>query len=65
MLHVRDPARLIAFRVPRTVHYQGWTGLLLTILLAALYLTTGSLLLPIVFHVAVDVRGLLLTPPPA
>lgn len=43
--------------------------MLLTILpgalLAALYLTTGSLLLPIVFHVAVDVRGLLLTPPPA
>ncbi|MDQ3610812.1 MAG: CPBP family intramembrane metalloprotease [Actinomycetota bacterium] len=38
--------------------------MLLTTVLGAifsgLYLATGSLLLPILFHVAVDVRGLLL-----
>ncbi len=48
--------------------YQGWSGVLLTILLgaglAALYLATASLLLPILFHIAIDLRGLLLTPRP-
>jgi membrane protease YdiL (CAAX protease family) len=46
--------------------YQGWLGMLLTTVLGAifagLYLATGSLLLPVVFHIAVDMRGLLLTP---
>lgn len=48
--------------------YQGWAGALFTTLLGAifagLYLATESLLLPILVHIAVDVRGLLLTPRP-
>ncbi|MGI8622377.1 MAG: CPBP family intramembrane glutamic endopeptidase, partial [Solirubrobacteraceae bacterium] len=48
--------------------YQGWIGVLGTTVLGAIfggiYLATGSLLLPIVLHVAVDIRGLLLTAHP-
>lgn len=48
--------------------YQGWLGVLATTVLgalfAALYLATESLLLPIVLHIAFDLRGLLLTPLP-
>lgn len=48
--------------------YQGWLGVLATTVLGAvlagLYLATESLLLPIVVHIAIDVRGLLLTPRP-
>ena len=53
--------------------YQGWLGMLLTALLglgmAWLFLPTGSLLLPIVLHVLIDLRGLVMVPavatPPA
>lgn len=45
--------------------YQGWSGVLFTTLLggilATLYLATGSLLLPIVLHVTVNLRALLIT----
>ncbi|GAB3451792.1 hypothetical protein GCM10027570_29120 [Streptomonospora sediminis] len=45
--------------------YQGWWGLvgpgLLGALFMVIYLGTGSLLLPIVLHVALEVRSLLLT----
>lgn len=43
--------------------YQGWAGVLTTGLLggvlAALYLSTGSLLLPVLLHAAIDLRFLL------
>jgi membrane protease YdiL (CAAX protease family) len=46
--------------------YQGWLGMLLTTLLALImawiYLPTGSLLLPIVLHVLIDLRGLVMVP---
>lgn len=46
--------------------YQGWTGLLATTVLAlvmsALFLGTGSLWLPILLHVLLDLRVLLLLP---
>lgn len=46
--------------------YQGWLGMLATTVLGAvlagLYLATGSLLLPIILHVLIDVRALLLAP---
>ncbi|MFF4771778.1 CPBP family intramembrane glutamic endopeptidase [Microtetraspora fusca] len=49
--------------------YQGWKGLLIVTVagygLTALYLAQGSLLLPIVVHVLVDLRGLLFVPAPA
>ncbi len=49
--------------------YQGATALIgiaaVTALLTVLYVESGSLLLPIVVHVLLDVRGLLLVPPPA
>jgi len=47
--------------------YQGPLGVLLTTVLGAifagLYLATHSLLFPILLHIAIDVRALLLTPP--
>jgi membrane protease YdiL (CAAX protease family) len=46
--------------------YQGWTGILATGVMGGifgfLYLTTGSLLLPMVLHAAVDLRILLFPP---
>ncbi|GAA1581283.1 hypothetical protein GCM10009678_75050 [Actinomadura kijaniata] len=49
--------------------YQGWRNMLLTLLpgyaLTAMYLSTGSLLLPVLVHILIDVRGLVLTPAPA
>jgi membrane protease YdiL (CAAX protease family) len=49
--------------------YQGWTGMLVTGLLGAalaqLYLSTGSLLLPMLLHVLIDLRALLLVRPGA
>ena len=49
--------------------YQGWRHMLMTLLpgyaLTALYLSTGSLLLPVLVHVLIDVCGLVLTPAPA
>ncbi|KAA9379120.1 CPBP family intramembrane metalloprotease [Microbispora cellulosiformans] len=48
--------------------YQGWKGMAAVSLLGfwftAMYLATDSLLLPIVAHVLIDLRGLVLTPPP-
>ena len=48
--------------------YQGWLGMLLAAVLGglfgALYLATGSLLVPIVLHVLIDLRALLLRVPP-
>ncbi|MFF3444055.1 CPBP family intramembrane glutamic endopeptidase [Streptosporangium sp. NPDC002721] len=48
--------------------YQGWRGMLAVTLvgfaLTSLYLRTGSLLLPILLHVLIDLRGLLLSPGP-
>lgn len=45
--------------------YQGWRGMVMVTLagfsLTALYFSTGSLLLPIVLHILVDVRSLLIT----
>lgn len=47
--------------------YQGWRGALSTgilgLVFAGLYVMTGSLLLPVVIHAAVDLRGLLMFPP--
>ncbi len=47
--------------------YQGWRGTigtgLLGLVFAGLYLATGSLLLPMVIHAAVDLRVLLIFPP--
>ncbi|WP_405087898.1 CPBP family intramembrane glutamic endopeptidase [Microbispora sp. NBC_01389] len=49
-------------------YYQGWKGMaavaLLGFWLTAMYLATGSLLLPIVAHVLIDLRGLVLAPAP-
>lgn len=49
--------------------YQGWKGVvgagILGLVLAGLYLTTGSLLLPVVIHAAADYRALLIFPPSA
>ncbi|MGW5687381.1 CPBP family intramembrane glutamic endopeptidase [Nonomuraea sp. NPDC003754] len=46
--------------------YQGWRGMVMVTLagfsLTMLYFSTGSLLLPIVLHILVDVRSLLITP---
>jgi membrane protease YdiL (CAAX protease family) len=43
--------------------YQGWTGVLTTGILggvmALLYLQTGSLLVPVLLHAAIDLRFLL------
>ncbi|GAA4594612.1 hypothetical protein GCM10023194_62010 [Planotetraspora phitsanulokensis] len=48
--------------------YQGWRGMLMVALiglgLTVLYLRTGSLLLPILLHALIDLRGLLLSPRP-
>jgi membrane protease YdiL (CAAX protease family) len=48
--------------------YQGWRGVLGTTYAGAamtfLYLSTGSLLVPILAHTLMDVRGLVLTPAP-
>jgi membrane protease YdiL (CAAX protease family) len=47
--------------------YQGWTGVLATALLgglfAWLYWATGSLLLPVLLHVLVDLRAMLVRVP--
>jgi CAAX protease family protein len=47
--------------------YQGWKGAvaagILGMVLAGFYLMTGSLLLPLVIHAAVDARVLLIFPP--
>jgi uncharacterized protein len=49
--------------------YQGWMGVVGTgivgLVLAILYLMTGSLLLPVMIHAAVDYRALLIFPPAA
>ncbi|MDL4772615.1 MULTISPECIES: CPBP family intramembrane glutamic endopeptidase [Thermomonosporaceae] len=49
--------------------YQGWKGMLavaaLGYLFTATYLATGSLLVPIVAHILIDVRGLVVMPAPA
>jgi membrane protease YdiL (CAAX protease family) len=49
--------------------YQGWKGAvgagILGLVFAGLYLMTGSLLLPMVIHAAVDSRILLMFPPGA
>ncbi|MGW5266245.1 CPBP family intramembrane glutamic endopeptidase [Microbispora sp. NPDC004025] len=49
--------------------YQGWRSMLAVALagcaLTSLYLATGSLLLPILMHVLIDIRGLVCTPQPA
>ncbi|MBB6250237.1 CPBP family intramembrane glutamic endopeptidase [Nitrospirillum iridis] len=46
--------------------YQGWAGVLATTLagavLSLLYLATGSLLAPILLHIAIDMFGLLVQP---
>lgn len=62
------PAAIVAVAVFGMAHvYQGLAGavgaLVLGAVLAALYVSTGSLLLPIVVHVLVDLRGLVLVPP--
>ncbi|TLP66490.1 CPBP family intramembrane glutamic endopeptidase [Microbispora triticiradicis] len=48
--------------------YQGWRGMagvaLLGLWFTAMYLATDSLLLPIVAHVLIDVRGLVFVPAP-
>lgn len=48
--------------------YQGLRGMLLVTLvglaLTSLYLSTGSLLVPIVMHILIDLRALLITPRP-
>lgn len=48
--------------------YQGWRGMLVVTLLGfgltVLYLRTGSLLLPILLHALIDLRGLVLVPQP-
>lgn len=61
------PAAVVAVAIFAIGHsYQGLTGVLGTGLLGALlaagYVATGSLLLPIVVHVLVDLRGLVLVP---
>lgn len=47
--------------------YQGWRGAISTgilgLVFAGLYVMTGSLLLPVVIHAAVDTRALLIFPP--
>ena len=49
--------------------YQGWKGAvsagIMGLILAGLYLATGSLLLPVLVHAAVDSRILLMFPPDA
>jgi membrane protease YdiL (CAAX protease family) len=49
--------------------YQGIAGVLGTALIGALlvglYLSTGSLLLPILVHAIIDIRAFLLVPAPA
>jgi membrane protease YdiL (CAAX protease family) len=46
--------------------YQGWVGVLATfvlgLVLAGLYLATGSLLAPIAVHVVIDLVGLVIRP---
>jgi uncharacterized protein len=48
--------------------YQGWRGMLVVTLLGAtltsLYLRSGSLLLPILLHALIDLRGLVFSPLP-
>lgn len=48
--------------------YQGWKGMLGTALLGVglgfLYIYTGSLLLPMLIHVLIDLRALVLVPAP-
>ncbi|WP_432928043.1 CPBP family intramembrane glutamic endopeptidase [Microbispora sp. CA-135349] len=48
--------------------YQGWKGLVVVALLGfwltTVYLSTGSLLLPIMAHILIDVRGLVCMPAP-
>lgn len=57
-------AAAVLFGVAHT--YQGWTGMLATGVVGAaltgLYLATGSLLVPMVLHVLLDLRVLLLAP---
>ena len=47
--------------------YQGWKGAIgtgvLGLILAGLYLMSGSLLLPVLVHAAIDYRALLIFPP--
>ncbi|WP_067173661.1 CPBP family intramembrane glutamic endopeptidase [Microtetraspora niveoalba] len=48
--------------------YQGWKGMIMVALLGCaltgMYLSQGSLLIPIIAHVLIDLRGLLLVPAP-
>lgn len=61
-------AAILAVAIIAVAHvYQGLSGMLgtglLGAVLAALYVTTGSLLLPIIVHALIDLRGLVLVPP--
>lgn len=61
------PAAIVAVAVFTLAHlYQGAAGMVgvgvLGAVFAALYVSTGSLLLPIVVHVVVDLRGLVMVP---
>lgn len=65
----KEAAAFCALAVFAAGHlYQGWRGMLAVTLvgfgLTMLYLRTGSLLMPILLHVLIDLRGLLLTPQP-
>ncbi len=60
-------AAILAVAIFAVAHvYQGLSGMLgtglLGAVLAALYVTTGSLLLPIIVHALIDLRGLVLVP---
>ncbi|HEU4670278.1 MAG TPA: CPBP family intramembrane glutamic endopeptidase [Dyella sp.] len=48
--------------------YQGWSGVLVTgvvgAVMAGLYLASGSLLMPVLLHVLIDLRALLVKLPP-
>jgi membrane protease YdiL (CAAX protease family) len=60
-------ATLVSGALFGLVHlYQGWPGALLAtalgLMMALLYVPTGSLLLPIALHVLIDLRGLVITP---
>jgi membrane protease YdiL (CAAX protease family) len=62
-------AAIVSLAVFVVAHiYQGWLGVIgvtgLAVALTSLYVLSGSLLLPIVLHVLVDIRGLLLVPAP-
>ena len=69
VLHLNTPEKVLLtslfFGLAHT--YQGWRGAvnagILGLVFAGLYVMTGSLLLPVVIHAAVDTRALLIFPP--